>query len=133
LFEAAELGSQIEKQEFQAEVPGLRVDLVNLQYELREAPFPVLIVLVGDDREEQARRFAAREQTPYKKYKISSEDYRNRDQRPEYERAINEMLARTSTDLAPWRLVPANDKRFARIDVIRAVCDGLERMLGDEE
>ena len=81
------------------------------------------------DAEEQQRRFEAREQTPYKKYKITAEDYRNREQRQEYERAIDEMVSRTSTDLAPWKLVAANDKRWARLEVLRSVCSGLEKLL----
>jgi polyphosphate:AMP phosphotransferase len=84
------------------------------------------------DDDEQARRFEARESTPYKKYKITEEDYRNRARWPDYECAVNEMMARTSTELAPWRLVPANDKRFARVEVLRAVCDGLGRLTGEE-
>ena len=83
------------------------------------------------DDDEQARRFAARERTPYKKYKITEEDYRNRARWPEYERAVNEMLARTSTDLAPWQLVPANDKGYARVRVLREVCDALARITGE--
>jgi polyphosphate:AMP phosphotransferase len=83
------------------------------------------------DHDEQARRFAAREQTTYKKYKITDEDYRNRDRWGEYERAVNEMMARTSTELAPWHLVPANDKGYARVDVLRTVCDGLAQLVGE--
>ena len=84
------------------------------------------------DDDEQARRFEAREQTPYKKYKITDEDYRNRAHWGEYERAVNEMMARTSTELAPWRLVPANNKGYARVDVLRTVCDGLAQLMGEE-
>ena len=82
------------------------------------------------DPDEQARRFEVREDTPYKKYKITSEDYRNRARWDDYERAANEMVARTSTELAPWRLVSANDKRWARMEVLRTVCDGLARLTG---
>ncbi len=83
------------------------------------------------DNEEQARRFDAREKTSYKKYKITDEDYRNRARWSEYEDAINEMVARTSTELAPWHLIPANDKRFARVEVMRRVCEGLARLTGE--
>ncbi len=79
--------------------------------------------------DEQMRRFEAREKTPYKKYKITAEDYRNRAKRPQYEVAVEEMVARTSTDIAPWHLVPANDKRFARIRVFETVCESLEARL----
>jgi len=81
------------------------------------------------DREEQLRRFAEREKTSYKKYKITGEDYRNRDRWDAYVEAVDDMIERTSTDLAPWQLVPANDKRFARVAVIEAVCRALKRRL----
>jgi len=81
------------------------------------------------DREEQLRRFAEREKTPYKKYKITDEDHRNRERWDDYVSAVDDMVAHTSTDIAPWRLVPANDKRFARIAVLDAICDALARQL----
>ncbi len=81
------------------------------------------------DPDEQLRRFKAREQTPYKKYKITEEDYRNREKWDDYVGAVNEMVARTSTGRAPWHLVAANDKRSARIQVLKAVCDGLKGAL----
>ena len=81
------------------------------------------------DREEQGRRFAEREQTPYKKYKITDEDYRNREKWELYEGAVNEMVERTSTAAAPWTLVEANDKRHARVKVLETCCDTLEAAL----
>ena len=83
------------------------------------------------DADEQLRRFEARQQTAYKKYKITEEDYRNRQRWPEYAAAVNELVARTSRDHARWHLVAANDKRHARIEVLRVVCDALERALQD--
>ncbi len=81
------------------------------------------------DADEQLRRFQAREQTLYKKYKITTDDYRNRDKWEQYMRAVNEMVERTSTTAAPWHLIPANDKRFARVRVARIVSRGLKRQL----
>lgn len=81
------------------------------------------------DADEQLERFRKREKTGFKKYKITSDDYRNRDKRPAYEIAVEEMIARTSTELIPWHLVPANDKRFARVEVLKTVCRGLKRAL----
>ncbi len=81
------------------------------------------------DREEQLRRFEAREKTPYKKYKLTAEDYRNRARWDEYTEAAEEMFARTNSMNAPWALVSANDKRHARVTVIEAVCAALERAL----
>lgn len=79
--------------------------------------------------EEQLARFRAREETPYKRHKLTDEDWRNREKRPEYEAAVNEMVLRTSTAHAPWTLVPSEDKRFARVAVIETVCDRLEAVL----
>jgi polyphosphate kinase 2 (PPK2 family) len=81
------------------------------------------------DPEEQLRRFKAREQTAYKKYKITQEDYRNREKWDAYVGAVNEMVARTSTGRAPWHLVAANDKHSARIQVLKTVCDALKGAL----
>ena len=82
------------------------------------------------DPQEQLRRFEARQQTGYKRYKITDEDYRNRDKWPAYVQAVDEMVARTSTDLARWHLVPANDKGAARVQVLETVCSGLKQLLG---
>ncbi len=81
------------------------------------------------DPDEQLRRFKAREQTAYKKYKITEEDYRNREKWEAYVAAVNEMVARTSTAQAPWHLVAANDKPSARIQVLKAVCSALKPRL----
>jgi polyphosphate kinase 2 (PPK2 family) len=85
--------------------------------------------------EEQLRRFEARKQTGYKRHKITPEDWRNRDKWPLYESAACEMIAQTSTEIAPWTLVEAENKEHARLKVIRALCDRIERVLdvdGDE-
>ena len=79
------------------------------------------------DPEEQLRRFREREKTPYKKYKITAEDYRNRDRRDAYVAAVDDMVERTSTANSPWHLVPANDKRWARVAVLEAVCAALKK------
>ena len=81
------------------------------------------------DREEQLARFRAREKTAYKKHKITDEDYRNRDRWNDYQRAVNDMVAKTSTELAPWTLVAANDKRHARLTVLRRFLEGLRAAL----
>lgn len=81
------------------------------------------------DPDEQLRRFKEREQVSYKQYKITEEDYRNRDQWDAYSLAVNDMVARTSTQAAPWILVEGNDKRYARIKILKAYCEKLESML----
>ncbi len=75
--------------------------------------------------EEQLDRFKERLNNPYKRWKLTAEDLRNRDRRPAYEEAIDEMFARTSTDQAPWVAVPADAKWHARVAVLRHVVDAL--------
>ena len=81
------------------------------------------------DQDEQLARFKAREQTPYKQFKITEEDYRNRDKWELYEEAVNEMVERTSTSHAPWTLIEANDKYFARVKVLQTIAGALERQI----
>ncbi len=247
MFETAELGRETSKEEYKKQEPVLRTGLLTLQYELREADFPLILLIAGSDRlgcadlmnllhewmdaryleanvfeaptdeererprfwrywralpasgrvrifhrewttraivdrlkgnlddaglderlegfateddwqrayseindfeemlvhhgilllkfwmhispEEQLRRFKAREKVPFKKYKITAEDYRNRDRWNAYELAADEMVQRTSTDYARWHLVAGNDKRWARIQVLKTVCRELEAAL----
>ncbi len=82
--------------------------------------------------EEQLRRFREREETGHKRYKITDEDWRNREKWSDYEAAVCDMIERTSTEIAPWRLVPAEDKRVARLQVLEALCAGLEPAVGKD-
>jgi polyphosphate kinase 2 (PPK2 family) len=79
--------------------------------------------------EEQLKRFQTREREPWKQHKITLEDYRNRDKLNQYEAAANDMIARTSTAEAPFFLVEANEKHYARIKVLKTVCDRLSDAL----
>jgi len=81
------------------------------------------------DADEQLRRFKAREQDPRKQYKITDEDWRNREKFAAYKEAVNAMVAHTSTARAPWTLVAGNDKKYARIQLLSTICAGLESML----
>jgi polyphosphate kinase 2 (PPK2 family) len=80
-------------------------------------------------KDEQLRRFKERQKISWKRWKITDEDWRNREQWPAYELAVNEMIERTSTRLAPWTIVEGNDKAFARIKVLRTVGDAFEAAL----
>jgi polyphosphate kinase 2 (PPK2 family) len=80
--------------------------------------------------EEQLRRFEERREVPYKAWKLTEEDWRNRDKRSQYEVAADEMLLRTSTPAAPWTIVEAEDKRFGRIKALQTVVRRLEDELG---
>ncbi len=81
------------------------------------------------DKDEQLRRFKERETTELKHYKITEEDWRNREKWEDYTIAVSDMVDRTSTEIAPWTLVPANDKWYARVKVLRTLCDGIEAAL----
>jgi len=80
-------------------------------------------------RAEQYKRFKAREKTPFKRFKITADDWRNRAKWSAYEQAVADMVDRTSTELAPWTLVEADDKHFARIKVLRTIVRSLEAAL----
>lgn len=79
--------------------------------------------------EEQLRRFEERQKIPWKQHKLTDDDWRNRDKWDGYAQAVNEMVLRTSTGKAPWSLIPANDKLYARIEIIKTVCEHLEVVL----
>jgi polyphosphate:AMP phosphotransferase len=81
------------------------------------------------DRQEQLARFRAREKTPFKRFKITPDDWRNREKWADYERAVCDMVDRTSTDVAPWHLIEANDKKFARVKVLETICDAIEERM----
>jgi len=79
--------------------------------------------------DEQLRRFKEREATAFKRYKITDEDWRNREKWDDYHQAVCDMVERTSTGQIPWTLVEANDKQFARIKVLETICNKLENVL----
>jgi polyphosphate kinase 2 (PPK2 family) len=75
--------------------------------------------------DEQMRRFRDRLTDPVKRWKLSYEDFRNRARWADYETAIEDMMAETSTDLAPWHLIPANNKPYGRVAAFRILVDRL--------
>jgi polyphosphate:AMP phosphotransferase len=81
------------------------------------------------DKDEQLRRFKARESDPKKQWKITEEDWRNRDKWDQYLIAVDEMIHRTSTPHAPWTIVPANNKYYARTFTIKTLCETIEKHL----
>ena len=87
----------------------------------------VLKFWIHIDQETQLERFTARQNTPEKQWKITEEDWRNREKWPQYEEAIDEMLKKTSTENAPWYIIESNDKKYARIKVLRIVVRALEK------
>ncbi|MCX7970088.1 MAG: polyphosphate:AMP phosphotransferase [Negativicutes bacterium] len=82
------------------------------------------------DKEEQLRRFSERQANPDKQYKITEEDWRNRDKWDQYQHLVDEMLIRTSTPYAPWTVVESNCKLYARIKVLQNIVERMDRVLG---
>lgn len=114
-----------EKKEWQRaykEMNDMEQDLVN-------AGAVVLKFWMQIDKDEQERRFKARQENPEKQWKITDEDWRNREKWDQYEEAVNEMLIRTSTTHAPWIVVEGNCKYYARIKVLESVIAAVEERL----
>jgi polyphosphate:AMP phosphotransferase len=101
-------------------------EINDLEEQLADAGAIVVKFWMAVTPQEQLRRFKEREKIAYKRFKITDEDWRNRKKWPEYEKAICDMIERTSTDTAPWNLIAANDKLHARVNVIETLCDRIE-------
>jgi len=87
----------------------------------------VLKFWIHIDQDTQLQRFNDRQNTPEKAWKLTEEDWRNREKWPQYEEAIDEMLQKTSTKNAPWYIIESNDKKYARIKALRIVIKALEK------
>jgi polyphosphate kinase 2 (PPK2 family) len=98
------------------------------EFEAQLADYDIVVVKfwLSISKEEQLKRFEEREKTGFKRYKITDEDWRNRDRWNDYEQAVCDMVDRTSSELAPWTLVAANDKYHARIHVLKTLCERIE-------
>ena len=81
------------------------------------------------DQDEQLRRFTDRQNTPSKQWKITDEDWRNREKWPLYEEAVNDMLRYTSTDFAPWHIIQSQDKKYGRIQALELIISAIESRL----
>lgn len=108
-------------------------EINDFEHQLTGAGVVVVKFWLQISAEEQLRRFKEREATDFKRYKITEEDWRNREKWDAYDAAVCDMVDRTSTGLAPWTLVEANDKNFARVKVLQTVCERLEIALGEED
>ncbi len=87
----------------------------------------VLKFWIHIDQDTQLARFNDRQNTPEKQWKLTEEDWRNREKWPQYEEAIDEMLQKTSTENAPWFIIESNDKKYARIKTLKIVIAALEK------
>jgi polyphosphate kinase 2 (PPK2 family) len=116
---------------FCAETDWLRAyaEINDFEHQLVNAGAVVIKFWLQISADEQLRRFKEREETEFKRFKITEEDWRNREKWDEYVSAVCDMVDRTSTGLAPWTLVEANDKNFARVKILKTVCERLEAAL----
>jgi AMP-polyphosphate phosphotransferase len=105
-------------------------ELNEFERELAEHGVIVLKFWLHIGKEEQLKRFRDRESTAYKKHKMDAEDWRNRRKWASYEIAVGDMLALTSSRPAPWHLVSANNKRHARLEILKTSCRQIETALG---
>jgi polyphosphate kinase 2 (PPK2 family) len=123
------LVERVEK--FCAEADWMRAyDEINaFEEQMAEAGAIVVKFWLAVTPDEQLRRFEERKSLAYKNFKITDEDWRNREKWPLYETAVGEMIDRTSTDLAPWHVIASDDKPFSRIEVLRTLCERIERAL----
>ncbi len=104
-------------------------EINDFEKEMTEAGSIVIKFWLAIDKDEQERRFKAREETGYKRYKITDEDWRNRKKWDEYAEAVCDMIDHTGISVAPWVLVEANDKYHARIKVLKTICEQIEKSL----
>ena len=107
-------------------------EINDMEKDLYDAGAIVIKFWMHIDKDEQERRFKERQQNPEKQWKITDEDWRNREKWEQYEDAVNEMLLRTSTDYAPWVVVEGNDKYYARVKVLKTVVDAIEERLKEK-
>ncbi len=104
-------------------------EINDFEHELIESGVVVVKFWLQISQEEQLRRFQEREQVEFKRFKITQEDWRNREKWGAYQQAICDMVERTSTGEAPWTLVEANDKNYARVKILKTVCERLQEAL----
>jgi polyphosphate:AMP phosphotransferase len=103
------------------------LEINDFEEQLAEHGIVVTKFWIHISKDEQLRRFKKREEIAYKRYKITEEDWRNRQKWDAYKSAVNDMIARTSTEYAPWTLIAGNDKKTARIQILKTLCQHLEQ------
>lgn len=104
-------------------------EIKDFENQLQAAGTLVLKFWLAITPQEQLRRFEARAASPVKRYKLTDEDWRNRNQWSHYEQAMNDMVERTGTASAPWHVISAEDKRHARVETLAIICTALQRAL----
>lgn len=104
-------------------------EINEFEKELHDWGAVIIKFWVHIDKETQLARFTERQNTPEKQWKITDEDWRNREKWDAYELAVDEMIAKTSTTYAPWHILESNDKHYARIKALQVVIDAIEKKL----
>ena len=105
-------------------------EIKDMEQQWAEHGFAIAKFWLQIDKDEQLRRFTDRQNDPMKQWKITDEDWRNRDKWDAYEEAVNEMLVRTDTSFAPWTVVEGNNKYYARLKVLKTIVELFEKKLG---
>ena len=105
-------------------------EIKDMEQQWAEHGFAIAKFWLQIDKDEQLRRFTDRQNDPMKQWKITDEDWRNRDKWDAYEEAVNEMLVRTDTSYAPWTVVEGNNKYYARLKVVKTIVELFEKKLG---
>ena len=106
-------------------------EINEFEKELTDWGAVVLKFWIHIDQDTQLERFNARQSNPEKQWKITDEDWRNREKWPLYEEAVEEMLQKTSTEYAPWHIIESKDKKYARLKTLRIVTDALEKAVNE--
>jgi polyphosphate kinase 2 (PPK2 family) len=104
-------------------------EINDFEQQLSEHGIIVIKFWLHISKDEQLRRFRERENLAYKQHKINEEDWRNRRKWQNYEVAVGDMLMLTNHLVAPWHLIPANNKRYARLQILRSACRQIEEAL----
>lgn len=108
-------------------------EINDMEKDLTDSGWLVIKFWLQISKDEQEKRFVERQNNPQKRWKITDEDWRNREKWDLYKEAVNEMLQRTNTSYAPWTLVEGNNKYYARLKVIETVINNIEKRLKEEE
>ena len=107
-------------------------EMNEFEKKLKDCGAVIIKFWVQIDKDTQLERFRERQNNPEKQWKITDEDWRNREKWDQYELAVNEMLVRTSTTYAPWIVVEGNCKYYARVKVLETVVEALEKKIQEK-
>jgi polyphosphate kinase 2 (PPK2 family) len=106
-------------------------EINEFEYDLNRWGAVIIKFWLQIDSDTQLKRFKAREADPDKQWKITDEDWRNRDKWSQYEQAVNEMIEKTSTAFAPWHILESCDKNYARVKALKIITEALEHRLAE--